>query len=232
LTAIFANCELNLKQELKNFKILEMRRVRKARHRARRVRDPLGGKSDEEVLAQLVGIGIACNTPTVTFKGFVGERDLTDPSKPSYGSIRSQMMLEAVLPFACDREHQADIPKGVFIYGMRGTGKTLLALAAINALGAMFLDFSPAVLLGKETPSPRILVLMLIKAAKILAPSVIIVNDIQRMLGRGKKSQMRRESSRRSSAGRFEEPSHAIESSSQPQVPHSQNPVQHSSIAQ
>jgi hypothetical protein len=193
LPDIATTCEMNLKQELKNLKILEMRRVRKARpprqrkRRARRVRDPLGGKSDEEILAQLVQIGIACNTPTVTFKDFVGDHDLTNPSKPSYGSIRSQMMFEAVLPFACDREHQADLPKGVLIYGMRGTGKTLLALAAINALGATFLNFSPAVLLSQETPSPRILVLMLIKAAKILAPSVILVDDIHRMFGRGRK---------------------------------------------
>jgi SpoVK/Ycf46/Vps4 family AAA+-type ATPase len=96
-------------------------------------------------------------------------------------------MMEAVLPFACDREHQFDLPKGVLVSGNRGVGKTLLALAAINALGAAFLNFSPAVLVGKETPSPRILVLMVIKAARILAPSVILVDDIHKMFGKGKK---------------------------------------------
>jgi SpoVK/Ycf46/Vps4 family AAA+-type ATPase len=71
------------------------------------------------------------------------------------------------------------------ISGNRGTGKALLALAAINALGTAFLNFSPAVLIGKELPSPRVLVLMVMKAAQILAPNVILVDDIQKMFGRG-----------------------------------------------
>jgi SpoVK/Ycf46/Vps4 family AAA+-type ATPase len=96
-------------------------------------------------------------------------------------------MLEAVLPFACDRERLFDLPRGVLVFGNRGVGKTLLALATINALGATFLNFSPAVLIGKETPSPRILMLMVIKAARILAPSVILVDDIHRMFGKGRK---------------------------------------------
>jgi hypothetical protein len=204
LPEIALMCENNLKTELKNLKILEMRRVRKARpprprkKRQRRVRDPLGGKTDEELLAQLVGLGIACNTPSTTFRDFVGHYDVTTPvgfqspevvpGSPSYADIRSNVVLEAVLPFACDRERVADIPKGVLIVGNKGTGKSSLALAAINALGATFLNFSPSVLVGKETPSPRILVLMLLKAARTLAPSVILVDDIDRMFGRGKKS--------------------------------------------
>jgi hypothetical protein len=194
LPEIAVNCELNLKQELKNLKILEMRRVRKAKmprqrkKRARRVRDPLGGKSDEEVIAQLVGIGIACKNPDITFRDFVGDYDFSNPDENSYGSVRSQIVLDAILPFACDREHQADLPKGVLISGNKGVGKSTLARATINALGAAFLNFSPNVLVGKETPSARILVLMLMKAARILAPSVILVDDIDRMFGRGKKS--------------------------------------------
>lgn len=203
LPEIALKCETNLKTELKNLKILEMRRVRKAKppkqrkKRQRKRRDPLGGKSDEELIAQLVGLGIACNNPTTTFKDFVGQYDFTTPvnftspdnenNAPSYAAVRSQMIMESVLPFACDREHMQDLPKGVLITGNKGTGKTTLALAAINALGATFLNFSPSVLVGKETPSPRILVLMLMKAARILAPSVILVDDIDRMFGKGKK---------------------------------------------
>jgi hypothetical protein len=194
LPDIAVNCELNLKQELKNLKILEMRRVRKAKlprqkkKRQRKVRDPLGGKTDEEVIAQLVGIGIACKNPEITFRDFVGDYDFSSPDANSYASVRSQIVLEAILPFACDREHTTDLPKGVLITGNKGVGKSMLARATINALGAAFLNFSPDVLVGKETPSPRILVLMLMKAARILAPSVILVDDIDRMFGRGKKS--------------------------------------------
>jgi hypothetical protein len=196
LPEIALRCENNLKQELKNLKILEMRRVKKARpprerkKRQRKVRDPLGGKTDEEVLAQLVGLGIACVTPTITFRDFIVDDSWMGqgPGQCQYSIARSAAVLEAVLPFACDREKATDLPKGVLIAGGKGTGKTTLALAVINGLGATFLNFSPAVLVGKETPSPRILVLMLLKIARILAPSVILVDDIDRMFGRGKKA--------------------------------------------
>ncbi|OHT05123.1 ATPase, AAA family protein [Tritrichomonas foetus] len=202
LPDIAVSIEAKLKRELKNLKVLEMRRCRKAKaprqkkKKQKRVRDPLK-MSDEEILAQLVGLGIACSNPTTTFKDFVGRYDFCtpveyeDPSPekgPSYGSIRSQMIIESVLPFACQRDTLQGVPKGVLVCGNKGTGKTTLALAAINALGATFLNFSPQVLVGKETPSPRILVLMLIRAAKTLAPSVILIDDIDRMFGSRKRS--------------------------------------------
>ncbi|OHT13284.1 ATPase, AAA family protein [Tritrichomonas foetus] len=194
--------EVKLRRELKNLKVLEMRRCRKAKaprqkkKKAKRVRDPLK-MSDEEILAQLVGLGIACNNPSTTFNDFIGRYDFTtpvdyeDPSPekgPSYGSIRSQMIIECVLPFACQRDTLQGVPKGVLIAGNKGTGKTTLALAAINALGATFLNFSPSVLVGKETPSPRILILMLVRAAKTLAPCVILIDDIDRMFGSRKRA--------------------------------------------
>lgn len=202
LPDIATSIEAKLKRELKNLKVLEMRRVRKAKQprqkkkKQKRVKDPLK-MSDEEILAQLVGLGIACNNPKTTFADFIGRYDFCtpvdyeDPSPetgPSYGSIRSQMIIESVLPFACQRDTLQGVPKGVLVAGNKGTGKTTLALAAINALGATFLNFSPEVLVGKETPSPRILVLMLIRAAKTLAPSVILIDDIDRMFGSRKRS--------------------------------------------
>ena len=202
LPDIAESVEAKLKRELKNLKVLELKRVKKAKpprqkkKKQRRVKDPLK-MTDEEILAQLVGLGIACSNPKTTFNDFIGRYDFTtpvdyeDPSPekgPSYGSIRSEMIIESVLPFACQRETLEGLPKGILVAGNKGTGKTTLALAAINALGATFLNFSPEVLVGKETPSPRILVLMLIRAAKTLAPSVILVDDIDRMFGSRKRS--------------------------------------------
>lgn len=216
-------CDDKLRRELKNLKILEARRCRKAKmprqkkKKQRRVRDPLGGKSDEAILAELVGLGIAQNTPSTTFADFVGDYNFTtnvDFERPStdggvdkgasFAAVRSKMVLEAVMPFSIlrelDKEKEKEregkqetpilqnLPKGILIVGNKGTGKTTLALAAINAMGATYLNFSPSVLVGKETPTPRILILMLIKAAKVLAPSVILVDDIERMFGPRKKA--------------------------------------------
>ena len=185
-----------LKRELKNLKMLEMRRVRMPREpkppRERPIKEP--PKSDEEILSELVGYGIVVNCPNVTFNDFVGDYNVTNPidmndpdPTTSYASIRNEMMLHSVLPFAANRESN-DLPKGVLILGPLGTGKTTLAHAAINALGATFIDFSPSVLINKELPSPKALITMILRIAKINAPTVILIDDIEGMFGNRKKA--------------------------------------------
>ncbi|KAH0794213.1 IQ and AAA domain-containing protein 1-like [Histomonas meleagridis] len=205
LPDIAASCEQKLKRELRNLKVLEMRRCRRARvprrratrRRRRKTRNTLN-MTDEEVLSQLVGLGIIQNTPNTTFNDFIGNYDITSPvdysdpwpdSGVSYATVRSQVIFTSVLPFACNRDSLGTLcPRGILIAGNKGTGKTTLAHAVINALGATYLDFSPSVLIGKTTPTPRQLVLMLIRAAKTLAPSVILVEDIDKMFGTRKHS--------------------------------------------
>ena len=66
------------------------------------------------------------------------------------------------------------------ILGNKGTGKTTCA-CSYSLSSATFFDFSPSVLVGKETPAPQQLVHMLIRAAKTLAPRVILVEEIGTM---------------------------------------------------
>ena len=84
LPDIATSIEAKLKCELKNLKVLEMRRVKKAKaprekkKKQKKVNDPLK-MSDEEILAQLVGLGIACNNPATSFSDFVVRYDFCTP---------------------------------------------------------------------------------------------------------------------------------------------------------
>jgi len=190
-------CNDKLKRELKNLKILEMRRVRMPREpkppRERIPKEP--PKTDEEILSELVGYGIVTNCPTTSFADFVGDYNVTHPGDfgdpdptTSYASIRNEVMMSAVMPFSANRETATDLPRGVLILGAKGTGKTTLAKAAVQALGATLIDFSPSVLVGKELPAPKALITMIMRIAKINAPTVILIDDIEGMFGNRKKA--------------------------------------------
>ncbi|EAY00954.1 ATPase, AAA family protein [Trichomonas vaginalis G3] len=187
-------------RELKNLKILDARRCKKARpprqrnKRQRKVKDPFGGKEPEQVLADFVGYGIIKNVPTTTFKDFVGHYNTTDPGdygdpdpSTSYAAVRNNVIIEGVLPFAADR-NMAGLPNGLLITGPKGCGKTTLAYAIINALGALFIDLSPEVLVGKELPSAKQLITQVIAFAKPSAPAVILIDDIDLMFGNRKRA--------------------------------------------
>ena len=192
---LIAQTKEKLTRELKNLKILDARRCKKARpprnraKRQRKVKDPFGGKPDEAILHEFVGYGIIKNVPTTTFDDFVGDYDIThpgdfaDPSpRNSYASIRNNVILDAVLPFAADRS-QPFIKKSLLITGPKGCGKTTLAHAVINALQATFFDLSPSVLVGKELPAAKTLITQVIAFAKKLAPAVILIDDAELMFG-------------------------------------------------
>jgi SpoVK/Ycf46/Vps4 family AAA+-type ATPase len=192
---LIAKTKEKLTRELKNLKILDARRVKRARpprnrqRRQRKVKDPFGGKPDEAILHEFVGYGIIKNVPTTTFDDFVGDYNITHPGDfadpnptDSYAAIRNNVILEAVLPFAADRT-QPFIKKSLLITGPKGCGKTTLAHAVVNALQATFFDLSPNVLVGKELPSSKQLITQVIAFAKKLAPSVILIDDAELMFG-------------------------------------------------
>lgn len=189
-----------LLRELKNLKILDARRCKKARpprqraKKQKKVKDPLGGKPHEEVLSEFVGYGVCKNIPRTTFRDFIGDynvthyTDLGDPKfTTSYAAIRNEVIIDAVLPFATYRT-ESFLPRGVLIVGPKGSGKTTLAHAAVNALGANFFDLSPEVLVGKELPSPKQLITQVIAFAKLFPPSVILIDDIDLMFGARKRA--------------------------------------------
>ena len=187
-----------LTRELKNLKVLDARRCKKARpprvrqKKQRKVKDPFGGQARNIILDQFVKNGIIKCTPTTTFDDFIGGYNITHPGDfadpnptDSYAAIKNDVILNAVLPFAADRT-QPFIKKSLLITGPKGCGKTTLALSIVHALHALFIDLSPNTLVGKELPPPKTLITQIIAFAKGYPYSVILIDDAELMFG-GKK---------------------------------------------
>lgn len=69
-------------------------------------------------------------------------------------------------------------PKGVILYGVPGTGKTLLAKAVANQTSATFLRIVGSELIQKYLGEGPKLVRELFKAAEMYAPSIIFIDEI------------------------------------------------------
>ena len=69
-------------------------------------------------------------------------------------------------------------PKGVILYGVPGTGKTLLAKAVANQTSATFLRIVGSELIQKYLGDGPKLVRELFRVAEELAPSIVFIDEI------------------------------------------------------
>ena len=69
-------------------------------------------------------------------------------------------------------------PKGVILYGVPGTGKTLLAKAVANQTSATFLRVVGSELIQKYLGDGPKLVRELFRAAEEHAPSIVFIDEI------------------------------------------------------
>ncbi|EQB60547.1 26s proteasome regulatory subunit 4 [Vairimorpha apis BRL 01] len=75
-------------------------------------------------------------------------------------------------------------PKGVILYGLPGTGKTLLAKAVANQTSATFLRIVGSELIQKYLGDGPKLVRQLFKVAELHAPSIIFIDEIDAIGGK------------------------------------------------
>jgi 26S proteasome regulatory subunit T2 len=69
-------------------------------------------------------------------------------------------------------------PKGVILYGVPGTGKTLLAKAVANSTSATFLRVTGSELIQKYLGDGPKLVRELFRVAEEHAPSIVFIDEI------------------------------------------------------
>lgn len=69
-------------------------------------------------------------------------------------------------------------PKGVILYGVPGTGKTLLAKAVANSTSATFLRITGSELIQKYLGDGPKLVRELFRVAEEHAPSIVFIDEI------------------------------------------------------
>lgn len=170
----------------------------KGKGRKKGKKDPTAHHSMEELYVELVQEGIVKNTPRVLMSDYSGGWPLLSPSQscdPEPVRVRQTLIETAVLPHLSEWVHWSLAPsehvKSILLYGHSGTGKTLLALAVAFGLGANVIDLSPRNTDGKYAGGARQAQELChkgFKVAKMMAPSVILVDEAEKIFLTGKRS--------------------------------------------
>ncbi|PRW20260.1 IQ and AAA domain-containing 1 [Chlorella sorokiniana] len=109
--------------------------------------------------------------------------EVKDYPEPSLAEARQAVVASCILPLGAHPAlSKAQAPRTVLLYGPPGTGKSLLAAAVAHQAGASLFDLSPAATAGKYAgKAAATMVHMVFKVAKALAPSVVLLEDIDQV---------------------------------------------------
>ncbi|RNF12541.1 IQ motif containing with AAA domain 1 [Trypanosoma rangeli] len=107
-------------------------------------------------------------------------------SEPSAAQVRQCVAEYAILPLGSQVIHDlAPTSKTLLLYGFSGSGKTHLVHAVCNHSGANLFDLSPA---NFETNTNLVgIIQMVFHLARVLAPSVIYIDKVEKLFLRKKK---------------------------------------------
>eukprot|EP00696_Hemimastix_kukwesjijk_P020327 gnl/Hemi2/9938_TR3446_c0_g1_i1.p1 gnl/Hemi2/9938_TR3446_c0_g1~~gnl/Hemi2/9938_TR3446_c0_g1_i1.p1 ORF type:complete len:833 (-),score=277.98 gnl/Hemi2/9938_TR3446_c0_g1_i1:123-2621(-) len=186
--------------ELDNFKLAKTgraakkRRPRKPKRPKRGPRDPTADRENDALFAELYSKRIIRKVDSsIHLSNFLGEYNVCASAykymeepitpEPSYAQIR-QLMAELGLYVGSPCVHQLFSPpiKACLLYGPKGCGKSLLVDALASELGATLFDLSPLNIAGKYPGKKTSLMMHLVfKLAKVYAPSIIFVNEIEKV---------------------------------------------------
>ncbi|XP_063985253.1 dynein regulatory complex protein 11-like [Diachasmimorpha longicaudata] len=141
----------------------------------------------DEMFRELVAAGIIRNYPEarlgdwwgdLSYQNFEAQRDRKD-YQHKLGEIRSLIMETCVLPLGSKEAHTlAPSLRSVCIAGLPRTGKTFLAHAIANEIGALLLDLTPSVLAGQYEgkENEKRLMKMINTVAKNYPPSIVLID--------------------------------------------------------
>jgi hypothetical protein len=114
---------------------------------------------------------------------------------PSMSEVRNVVVESCILPVGSEFVHRnlPNLVKSVLLYGLPGTGKTMLSEAVINESGSLYFDLSPANLMASLPSLPSssseigLMMHMIFKVAKAMAPAVVYIDEMELLYGRKKK---------------------------------------------
>jgi len=160
-----------------------------------------------DMLVELVKSGIVKKLPPAQLKEFIGEfnyiamlidkPDSEPPREPSMALIRQLVTEYIIFPLgsALVRKRFPEHVRSFLFYGPAGTGKTLVVRSILTETRSVLFDLSPNSIENiyntdkKETEK---LVAMVMMAAKEYQPSVIYIDECERVFPGGKKGKKKK----------------------------------------
>mmetsp|Transcript_33907 Transcript_33907/g.75181 ORF Transcript_33907/g.75181 Transcript_33907/m.75181 type:complete len:829 (-) Transcript_33907:621-3107(-) len=165
--------------------------------KGKKKKDPTSDRSIESLFAELVSNGILQPCPHVHVRDFLGSSSFMQATlekanvipDPSLAQIRQALTEYAILPLGSQYIHErAPYIKSVLMYGGEKTGKSLLSHAVANLSGANFFDLSPRNTDGKYPgKNVNMMMHMVFKVARTMAPSVIYIDEAEKVFLSDKK---------------------------------------------
>ena len=151
--------------------------------------------SDYDMLVELVKNGIVKKLPPASLKDFIGEfnyihmmmEDLNDrPREPSMALIRQLVTEFIIFPLgsALVRKRFPDHVRAFLFYGPAGTGKSLVVRAIASETRSVIFDLSPVSIEGvfaEDRKASEKMVAMVMTAAKEYAPSLIYIDECEKI---------------------------------------------------
>ena len=151
--------------------------------------------TEYDMLVELVKNGIVKKLPPANLKDFIGEfnyiammmEDLEEgPREPSMALIRQLVTEYIIFPLgsALVRKRHPDNVRSFLFYGPAGTGKTLVVRAVATETRSVVFDLSPLSIEGvfaQDRRDSEKMVAMVMTAAKEYAPSIIYIDECEKV---------------------------------------------------
>eukprot|EP00878_Enallax_costatus_P017399 GHUV01018273.1.p1 GENE.GHUV01018273.1~~GHUV01018273.1.p1 ORF type:complete len:830 (+),score=314.81 GHUV01018273.1:156-2492(+) len=165
--------------------------------KGKKKKDPTADRSMESLFAELASNGVLTRIPRVELADYLGGYSYMGATlekagiipDPSLAQIRHAVTEFGILPLGSQSVHPR-LPhiKSILLYGAPKTGKTMLAQAIAHLSGACFFDLSPRNTDG-HYPGKAVAMLlhMVFKVARTMAPSVIYIDEVEKVFVSDKK---------------------------------------------
>ncbi|VDN99468.1 unnamed protein product [Rodentolepis nana] len=197
---IRANVDELMRQELRNLKIAidkekqkrinKKAKIAKTKRKKGAMKDLTKGRSLESICEELVIMDIIKKPESTNLSKYYDvysyHGDEKTEIQPSLSDVKQLVTLYGILPLGSPDVHaKVPLTRSIMLAGPEGTGKKMLVKAICTETGANLFDLSPTNIAGKYDGKRaiRLLINMVFKVAHLLQPSVIMIDQCERMFG-------------------------------------------------
>uniref|UniRef100_A0A4W6FHI7 Zgc:153738 n=1 Tax=Lates calcarifer TaxID=8187 RepID=A0A4W6FHI7_LATCA len=164
----------------------------KSGKKKKKEKDLTADRTLESLCQELVEQGLLKKAKNVRLQDYLGDysylgttlRQNDIEPMPSLSDVRQVLSLYAILPLGSQEVHEkAPLIKAILLAGPAGVGKKMLIHAICHETGANLFDLSPLNTAGKYPGKSGLAMMlhMVFKVARLLQPSVIWIEDAEKM---------------------------------------------------